>query len=69
MIDPHLEERHRELAARVRERIPHLSVLFVSGYTGESAATADGAFLAKPFTPDALTAKVRTLIKGQQPPG
>ena len=55
--------RGRELAIRARERLPHLVVLFVSGYTGESVAAADGAFLAKPFTPDALTAKVRGLIK------
>ena len=58
-----LRRRGRELAVRARERIPHLVVLVVSGYTGESAATADGAFLAKPFTPDALTAKVRSVIR------
>ncbi len=39
------------------------AVLFVSGYTGEGAATADGAFLAKPFTPDELTAKVQRVLR------
>ena len=55
--------RGRELAARARALIPHLKVLYISGYTGESVVSSDGAFLAKPFTPDALTAKVRSVIR------
>lgn len=58
-----------ELANMVRERLPNLPVLFVSGYA-ESAITGQGVlghnacFLSKPFTPDALTAKVRAVIDG-----
>ena len=53
-----------ELAQRLRGRRPGLKVLFVSGYTDATifrhGLLAEGAnFLQKPFTPHALTTKVR----------
>jgi CheY-like chemotaxis protein len=56
----------REVAARVAELQPHLRVLFVSGYAEELAArgVAGAAFLAKPFTPRALAARIREVLDG-----
>ena len=61
-----------ELADRLLAMRPQLRVLFVSGYTESSfkrltapdGAGAAGAFLAKPFTPDALLRKVREVLDG-----
>ena len=53
-----------ELAAQLREARPEISVLFMSGYTSERLDL-DGDsddFLAKPFTPDGLDAKVRKIL-------
>jgi PAS domain S-box-containing protein len=56
----------RQLAARLRDGVPWLRVLFLSGYTEDLSlahelAPADG-FLQKPFTPSALANKVRALL-------
>ena len=57
----------RELAARVVERAPSVSVLCISGYA-ESVVDARGTlepglhFLQKPFAPDTLLATVRGLL-------
>jgi PAS domain S-box-containing protein len=54
----------RELAAELRQRRPELPILFMSGY--DDAMVDDGddapAFLAKPFTPAELSARVAAAI-------
>lgn len=63
----------RELARCLTERQEDLRVLFVSGYSGE-VAFHDGlletgaSFLAKPFTPDELTKKVRAVLTASASP-
>jgi two-component system cell cycle sensor histidine kinase/response regulator CckA len=59
----------RELAQRLATLRPELKVLYMSGYTDDAivrhGVLASGiAFLSKPFTPDALTVKVRELLDG-----
>ncbi|HXF96088.1 MAG TPA: PAS domain S-box protein [Gemmatimonadales bacterium] len=54
-----------ELAQRFRERRPGALVLFTSGYSPQALAgelPPGAAFLAKPFTPEALARKVRELL-------
>ncbi len=55
----------RELALHLRRQRPGLPVLFMSGYDEELLADsiADSAFLAKPFTPAALTAAVAEAMR------
>ena len=56
-----------ELAERLLPRRPEMKVLYISGFT-DDAATRRGvqngevAFLQKPFSPAALTAKVREVL-------
>jgi len=57
----------RELAKRIQSRLPHLPVLFLSGYTPDEMLKEDVRadevnFLQKPFTPSALLAQVRALL-------
>ena len=59
-----------ELAARVRERNPHIKVLFMSGYTGDAIlqhgvmeSTAN--LLQKPFTPAALIQRIQETLRGE----
>ena len=57
----------KEIAARLTALRPGLKVLFMSGYTGHSAAQhgtldSDVNFLPKPFSPDALCEKVRAVL-------
>ncbi len=57
----------REVAEKLRERIPQLRVLFVSGYTDDAVVrhgivSADDAFLQKPYTPLSLARKVRAVL-------
>jgi two-component system, cell cycle sensor histidine kinase and response regulator CckA len=50
-----------ELAMAIGQRWPAIPVLLVSGQGGSSSAY-PGAFLGKPFTPDALVASVESLL-------
>jgi PAS domain S-box-containing protein len=57
----------KEVARRLRETRPDLRVLFMSGYAEEQVVHRgvvenDVAFLAKPFTPTALSEKVRLVL-------
>jgi PAS domain S-box-containing protein len=55
-----------DVAARIRDAVPGLPVLFVSGYTDRAVDLSiyggTAAFLAKPFTGQELTARVRGLL-------
>ena len=57
----------REVATALQQRVPDLGVLFMSGYT-QTAIVQNGAlesglhFLAKPFTPAELLARVRDVL-------
>lgn len=56
-----------ELAAALRRDMPGMSVLYISGQTGETASLSDGnhqqdSFLEKPFTMSDLVARVVELI-------
>jgi two-component system cell cycle sensor histidine kinase/response regulator CckA len=54
-----------ELARKVRDRLPGLDVLCISGYAEElrqSGEIDESAFLQKPFTPQALLRKVRDML-------
>jgi PAS domain S-box-containing protein len=58
-----------ELAERLRSKRPGLKILYVSGYIDDPIVRRDvlesGApFLQKPFTPEALTRKVREVLDG-----
>jgi two-component system, cell cycle sensor histidine kinase and response regulator CckA len=62
-----------ELAARLRTRFPALRVLYLSGYTDltmldRELARGRVAFLPKPFTPSALTEKVRQVLASPDNP-
>jgi PAS domain S-box-containing protein len=62
-----------DLAHRVAEIRPGLRMLFLSGYTegvvADKGLIGEGAhFLQKPFTTDALEAKVREVLDGPAPP-
>jgi DNA-binding response OmpR family regulator len=57
----------RELAQRLLPLRPEMRVLYMSGYTDDAIVRlgvleAGTAFLSKPFTPDALAAKVREVL-------
>jgi PAS domain S-box-containing protein len=57
----------KEVAERLKESRPGLKVLFMSGYAEEQVVhqgvvDRDVAFLSKPFTPSALTEKVRGVL-------
>jgi two-component system, cell cycle sensor histidine kinase and response regulator CckA len=63
-----------ELADRLREVRPELLVLYMSGYPEESGVDDRSldrrtGFLAKPFTPDQLLERVRTLLTVNAPAG
>ena len=64
----------RELAVQMASLRPDVRVLFMSGYT-DSAIVRHGvldpgtAFISKPFTPDALAAKVREVLDTPRPGG
>lgn len=62
----------KEVASRLTALRPGLKVLFMSGYTGLSAAQhgnldSDVNFLPKPFSPDALCEKVRAVLTARMP--
>jgi len=59
----------RELAERLSTLLPALKVLYTSGYTHDVIAhrgvvDRDVAYIAKPYTPAALAAKVREVLEG-----
>lgn len=60
----------KELAERLKESIPNLKVLFMSGYTADVIASSgiikDGiSFIQKPFTAHMLTHKIREILDNQ----
>jgi PAS domain S-box-containing protein len=62
------------LAARLREQMPGLRLLYVSGYTAEMATPGGkidppGPLLQKPFTPPTLARAVRDALDGDSGPG
>ena len=61
----------RELADALRSRMPHLKVLYVSGYTDDAVvrhgvSQEEMAFLHKPFTLAELASKVRQTLAGDR---
>jgi CheY-like chemotaxis protein len=57
----------RDLAAEVATLLPHIRVLYISGYADTTIAhqgllAPDVAFLEKPFTPAALAHKIRAVL-------
>jgi signal transduction histidine kinase/ActR/RegA family two-component response regulator len=58
-----------ELAKRLKSALPHIKVIYLSGYTEEFSGTTDpldgNAFLQKPFSRDALLQQLETTIKGK----
>jgi len=62
----------RELARRLAERHPEpVPLLFISGYTDDELVRQNlldrgQQFLPKPFSPDALAARVRRLVDGER---
>ena len=54
-----------DLAKKLRDEMPGIKVLFMSGYTAEriSADVDEVCFLAKPFTPERLDAQVRKALE------
>ena len=65
--------RGNELAARLLQHHPNMSVLYMSGHT-ENVIVQDGTldanfnFLAKPFTPGTLTQRVRMILDSKKSP-
>ena len=62
------KEGGRELAASLAQRRPAMKVLFMSGYTDQSVGNSgllagESGFIQKPFTPAALSSKVREILE------
>lgn len=61
----------RELSENLTRMIPHMRVLFMSGYTDDQLLqrgvlqSGSGNFLEKPFTPEALARKVREVLDSE----
>jgi CheY-like chemotaxis protein len=59
----------RVLAEKLKAKRPEIKVLFMSGYTEDAIIrhgvyTAQASFIGKPFTPAAISAKVRDVLEG-----
>jgi CheY-like chemotaxis protein len=59
----------RELARRLANLLPQIKVLYISGYADnalwyQGGLDSGGAFLQKPFSPEALARKVREVLGG-----
>ena len=58
-----------ELSERIAKVMPHVKVLYMSGYTDDALLqrgvlqSGTGNFLEKPFTPEALAKKVREVLE------
>ena len=71
IVMPHMSG--RELARQLATRRPDLKVIFMSGYA-EQAAVRNGLiephqpFISKPFTPEALVRKLRSVLDGADSP-
>lgn len=61
------------LAIAIRQKIPHLKVLFVSGHVGGEACryygldVTDSHYLRKPFKPEDLVTRVKELMRSNVP--
>jgi CheY-like chemotaxis protein len=67
MVMPHMNG--RELGKILSAERPGVAILFISGYPGNSLhskGAAQATFLPKPFTPVALTAKVREILDNRR---
>ena len=60
--------RGTELARRVRARVPSVKVLLMSAYKIAEITESQLPFIAKPFTPEALTEKVGQLLRPYSSP-
>lgn len=63
------KEGGRELAASLARRRPAMKVLFMSGYTDQAVVNSgllpgEFSFIQKPFSPAALSSKVREILRG-----
>jgi two-component system, cell cycle sensor histidine kinase and response regulator CckA len=71
VVMPHMDG--RELALRVRSDRPDIQVVFMSGYSDDPVLAELGYertfFLSKPFTPTALTSKIREVLGTRQASG
>jgi len=61
----------REVAEKLAKLYPQMKILFMSGYTDDTVVRhgvleSGMAFLQKPFSPDALTRKVREVLDAQE---
>jgi two-component system cell cycle sensor histidine kinase/response regulator CckA len=64
----------RDLAERLKPFRPHMEIIFMSGYSERAlidrqVLDAAGAYLAKPFSPQALAVKVRDVLGAVRPAG
>jgi len=61
-----------ELARQIQQKLPHVKVVFISGYTEEIHGTTNGAgensFLQKPFSRAQLLQKLADALHSQKPP-
>jgi DNA-binding NtrC family response regulator len=58
-----------ELGQALQERTPQLKILYMSGYRDQAVGgNAPVIFLNKPFTPDALLARVREVLDAESAP-
>ena len=70
LVMPHMTG--RDLAQRLTDRRGNMKVMFMSGYTNHAVVHRDltpgSVFLQKPFTPDSLIRRVRSVLDGESGP-